>query len=178
MDRFDTRRDQLRKSLKKSGVDTLLVTNFTNVTYLTGFTGDDSYLLVAPQKQILVSDARYTTQIEEECPRLEMLIRPPGQSMLVALEKLAKKKIKRLGIEGDSMTVALRQRLAEKLGGTELVTTTGLVEELRMCKDKEEVAEIRRAADIAQRAFDAVRAGLRPEQTEKEVADCAGAGNA
>ena len=106
MDRFSDRRDRLRKSLKKAGVDTLLVTNFTNVTYLTGFTGDDSYLLVTPKNQILVSDPRYTTQIEEECPGLEMHIRPPGQSMLVAIEKLARKKITKLGIEGDSMTVA------------------------------------------------------------------------
>ena len=48
MDRYQLRRDRLRKLLRKTGVDSLLVTNFTNVTYLTGFTGDDSYLLVAP----------------------------------------------------------------------------------------------------------------------------------
>ena len=43
---FQSRRDRLRKALKKANVDALLVTDFTNVTYLTGFTGDDSYLLV------------------------------------------------------------------------------------------------------------------------------------
>ena len=45
MDSYQLRRDRLRKLLRKAGVDSLLVTNFTNVTYLTGFTGDDSYLL-------------------------------------------------------------------------------------------------------------------------------------
>ena len=48
MDSYQLRRDRLRKLLRKAGVDSLLVTNFTNVTYLTGFTGDDSYLLIAP----------------------------------------------------------------------------------------------------------------------------------
>ncbi len=46
MTRHAERRDKLRRLLKKTGADALLVTNFTNVTYLTGFTGDDSYLLV------------------------------------------------------------------------------------------------------------------------------------
>ena len=40
-----------------------------------------------------------------------------------------------------------------------------------MVKDREEVAEIRRAIDQAERAFTVLRASLRPEQTEKEVAD-------
>ncbi len=172
MDRHADRRDHLRKALKKAKVDALLVTNFTNVTYLTGFTGDDSYLLLTPKHQFVISDPRYTTQLEEECPKVDAHIRPPGQGMLTAVEKLCKQaKLKRLGIEGDSMTVSFRERLAAKLGHVELVTTCGAVEELRMCKDKEEVAEIRRAIEYAQDAFNTVRKLVHPEQTEKELAD-------
>ena len=80
--RYEARRDRLRKTLKKSGADALLVTNFTNVTYLTGFTGDDSYLLLWQDGQVILSDPRYTTQIEEQCPGLDMEIRPPGTNML------------------------------------------------------------------------------------------------
>lgn len=172
MERFAERRDRLRKGLKKAKVDALLVSNFTNVTYLTGFTGDDSYLLLTPKNQIVISDPRYTTQLQEECPRVDVHIRPPGQGMLQAVETLLKQaKLSRLGIEGDSMTVAFRERMAAKLGRVELITTCGAVEELRMCKDKNEVAEIRRAIDYAQQAFEGVRKLLHPEQTEKEVAD-------
>ena len=67
---------------------TLLVTNFTNVTYLTGFTGDDSYLLVTPKQQIVISDPRYTTQFEEECPGVEAHIRPPGKGCCRRSRKL------------------------------------------------------------------------------------------
>ena len=66
----------------QEGLDALLVTNFKNVTYLTGFTGDDSYLLVLPRGEVLISDQRYTTQLEEECPALELAIRGPGTKML------------------------------------------------------------------------------------------------
>ena len=65
----------------------------------------------------------------------------------------------------------MRDQIAAKLPKLELVPTDGLVEQLRMIKDKDEVATIRRAAKVAERAFEALRATMRPEQTEKEVAD-------
>ncbi|HZZ26530.1 MAG TPA: Xaa-Pro peptidase family protein [Pirellulales bacterium] len=172
MEYFASRRDRLRKLLSKASVDTLLVTNYPNVTYLTGFTGDDSYLLITRSGEVLISDARYTTQLEEECPRLNLHIRQPGQAMLDGTMKVLKQaKVSRLGVEGDSMTVGYHQRLAEKAEKVEFVTTSGLVEQLRMIKDKEEIAEIRQAVAIAEKAFAVVRAALRPEQTEKEIAD-------
>ncbi len=51
------------------------------------------------------------------------------------------------------------------------MTTSGLVEELRVVKDKEEIAEICLAARYAEKGFAVLRATLRPERTEKEVAD-------
>ncbi len=69
------------------------------------------------------------------------------------------------------MTVGLRDQIAAALPKCELVTTSDLVEELRVIKDKDEVAEIRRAIWIAEQAFGVLRASLRPERTEKEVAD-------
>ena len=65
---FSGRREKLRKLIKKTGAEALLVTSVPNVTYLTGFTGDSSYLLVTQENQVLISDGRYPTQIEEECP--------------------------------------------------------------------------------------------------------------
>jgi Xaa-Pro aminopeptidase len=172
MEYFAARRDRLRKLLHKAGVDTLLVTSYPNVTYLTGFTGDDSYLLIFKTGEVLLSDPRYTTQLEEECPGLNLHIRPPGQAMLDGtIELLQQAKVSRLGVEGDSMVVGYYERLAAKAERVELVVTTGLVEQLRMIKDKEEIAEIRQAVAIAEKAFAVVRAALRPEQTEKEIAD-------
>jgi Xaa-Pro aminopeptidase len=172
MDRFAARRDRLRRAFRKAGVDALLITNFTNVTYLTGFTGDDSYLLLLDKKPLLISDPRYTTQIEEECPGLEASIRPPGTGMIEAVAQAVKQgKAARLGVEGSSMTVGVRDEIASALPKTHLTSTTNLVEELRIIKDKEEVEAIRHAIWIAERSFGVLRASLRPERSEKEVAD-------
>jgi Xaa-Pro aminopeptidase len=171
MSQHAARREKLRRNLRKAGVDALLVTNFTNVTYLTGFTGDDSYLLLAAEP-VIISDPRYTTQIEEECPSLAAEIRPPGTGIVEAVAQVAKQaKVSKLGIEANSVTVALRDQFSAALPKTELVSTTNLVEDLRLIKDKDEVALIRQAVWQAERAFGVLRASLRPERTEKEVAD-------
>ena len=169
---YQARRSRLRKAFKSTGIDALLVTDFTNVTYLTGFTGDDSYLLVRRDGEIILSDPRYTTQLGEECPGVDLLIRPPGVTMLQAVAKsLREGKIGRLGIEGDSMTVGLRDRIAEKLPRMEVIPTSGMVELLRQIKDKYEIARLRVAVTQAEKAFEAMRSWLRPETTEKEAAD-------
>ena len=76
------RRKKLSSLLKEAQADALLVTNFKNVTYLTGFTGDDSYLLVTLDGETLITDPRYTTQLEQECPGLALEIREPDVKML------------------------------------------------------------------------------------------------
>jgi Xaa-Pro aminopeptidase len=166
------RRQKLRRQLKQEGLDALLVTNFINVTYLTGFTGDDSYLLVTKSGDLLISDQRYTTQLEEECPGLELSIRGPGVKMLDFTAKaIEKSKAAKLGVEADSMTVGLRDSLAKKLTKVELVPTAGWIEELRLIKDKDEIDRTLRACDLARRTFEVVRAKLTADMTEQQVAN-------
>lgn len=172
MDRYATRRDRLRKLLRKEQLGGLLVTNFKNVTYLTGFTGDDSWLLVTPREEVILSDFRYTEQLDHECPGLRQHIRPSGETIVEAAVKVvAAAAPPSLGIEGRSLTVSTHETLAEKLKAVTLKTTADLVEQLREVKDAEEIAETRRAVRLAERAFAVLRATLSPDQTEKQVAD-------
>jgi len=171
MSAFELRRGKLRKSIGKSQADALLVTKPINVTYITGFTGDDSYLLVTAKGETLVSDPRYTTQLEEECPSVKREIYGPGQKILPTVARLAERlKIKRLGIEANSATVAMERNLAKALPKVELVPTDGLVEQLREVKDAGEIEQTRVACRVAQRAFEAARALMTLEMTELDVA--------
>ena len=130
MSRFAARRDRLRKLLKKMGGDALLVTNFTNVTYLTGFTGDDSCLLVSRNDAVIVSDFRYITQLEEECPDVPAHIRPTSVKLIdAAAEVIAAAKVSRLAIEADSLTVAAYDRLRECLEKVDVQPASGQVED-------------------------------------------------
>jgi Xaa-Pro aminopeptidase len=171
MPAYASRRNRLRKLIAQASADALLVTNFKNVTYLTGFTGDDSFLLVTPSGETLISDRRYTTQLEEECPGLKLEIRGPGERMLPVTKGVVERaRVKRLGIEAESATVSLERSLAKELPKVEIIPTDSLVERLRIVKDKDEIDQTRQACRQAERAYEVVKALMKPEMTELDVA--------
>ncbi len=168
---FEKRRQKLRKLMRKNKISAMLVTNEVNVTYLTGFSGDSSYLLMTPDTEIVLSDARYTVQLEEECPDLEVVIRGPGVRMLDILEQAVRQaKPTHIALESNAVTLQLYEAFRERLPEMDWPLTSGLVEELREIKDKQEIKQIREAVDLAQRSFAIVRNALRPNRTELEVA--------
>ncbi len=171
MSTHEKRRANLRKLLRRQKVDALLVTSFHNVTYLTGFTGDDSYLLVTGDDAVLVTDPRYTTQLEDECPGLRLLVREPGERILPTTAKLLEKEsVGVLGFEEDSLTAGSLRQLKEEAPAVRFEGQAGLVESLRAVKDRDEVEAIRHAAYVAKRAFNVVRAAWTPDATEADLA--------
>ena len=171
-DRYLGRRDKLRRAVKKSGADAILVTNFANVTYLTGFTGDDSYLLVRLDGDVILSDFRYTTQLEEESPGLEMQIRRHSVTMPDWVAKTFKAGgVRHAALEADSASWSLLNQISEKVDRVETIPTSGLVENLREIKDKQELQDIRASIEAAEKAFGVLRATLRPDKTERQVRD-------
>lgn len=169
---FARRKDALRRLLAEKSLAALLVSDERNVTYLTGFTGDSSYLIVAADRELLITDGRYTQQLSEECPGLPLAVRGPGSKLPdFATEVVAKLNTSSIGIEADAVTVSFYEKLRDGLKTTQLAHTSGLVESQREIKDEGEIAEIREAIRIAESAFAELRAGLQLQQTEKEVAD-------
>ncbi|MBU6236773.1 MAG: aminopeptidase P family protein [Planctomycetes bacterium] len=167
---YEKRRERLRSEFRRTGQENLLVTCPFNVTYLTGFTGEDSYLFIDRSTEFLLSDARYSQQIGEECPQLELLLRPSNMSIVdMAGKEAASRSIKRMWVESLTTTVAQWERMRELHPQGELLTSRGLIEHLRERKDPSELAAIQRAIDYAQRAFLATRSLLSPEQTEKQI---------
>jgi Xaa-Pro aminopeptidase len=172
MDRPLIRRARVAETLGSGQLDALLVSAVSNVHYLTGFTGEYTTLLLTRDRGIVISDGRYATQLSEECPELEVRIRPLGATTArVTAETIKPLGIKRLGIEAAVMTVAECQDLVHQLDGVELVADRGRVESLRAIKDDGEIAAIRRSIAVAERAFQMWAAGLRIGDSEKELAD-------
>jgi Xaa-Pro aminopeptidase len=166
------RRLKLLACLGNEGMDALLITNPINVSYLTGFSGESSYLILTESRGILVSDSRFTEQLAEECPGLELCIRPLGSTVLQATaEILLKLGLRHVGFESMHLTVAEAEAFR---GATATVSWKGApdrVEKLRRIKDMSEVAQIESAIKIAERAFTALRACLRASDSEKELCD-------
>jgi Xaa-Pro aminopeptidase len=166
------RRERLARMLSAEGVDALIVTSTVNVTYLTGFTGDSSVFVLTVGRCLLVSDPRYIGQIADECPGLETHIRPAAQKLPAAVcEVLAKLGCHNVGFESAAVTVDELETLRGLAPAINWKAGRDRVENLRMVKDDFEVGEIRQAIAVAERAFEAFRALLRPEDREKDLAD-------
>jgi Xaa-Pro aminopeptidase len=169
---FADRCQRLGQALVEESLDALIITSPINVSYLTGFSGESSYLVLTRDRILLVSDGRFTAQLAEECPGLETYIRPPSQTLAAAagvvLNKLA---VRSIGFESGHLTVAEFEGLRDNAVTANWKPGKDRVEKLRQCKDAGELEQIRAAIRIAERAFAMFRAFLRPEDQEKDLAD-------
>ena len=170
-----SRRCKLRQQLGLDLKSIFLVTNLTNVHYLTGFSGSAAWLLISSDQQILLSDPRYTTQIEAECPDLEVVIRAPDETLLTRLGQVIQSGgWQVIHCESEHISKsdydAIENGVSGSQLGIELVSVQGIVEELRMIKDDDEIGLIRKSIEINQRVFDILRLQLTSRHTERQIA--------
>jgi Xaa-Pro aminopeptidase len=166
------RRERLARYLVENDLDGFLVTNPVNVSYLTNFSGDASYLLLGRDQLLFVSDGRYTQQLREECPELPLHIRPPTIRVTQAAGECLKKiGWRKIGVEAGHLSIGEFEAFKGLVPGADWKPSADAVERLRLCKDASEVAQIKEAIGMAERAFAKFRASLKPTDTEKELSD-------
>jgi Xaa-Pro aminopeptidase len=167
-DRRLERQAALRLVLEAEGLDGLVITHLPNIRYLTGFTGSAALLLVRNDATILISDFRYAVQAPAEV----------GASAVVEIDQrsvwerlgrvLNSGPAECLGIESHAVTVRDAERISA-LTQARVVPTAELIERQRAVKSPEEVAAIRRAAELAQEALAEVLPQIRVGLTEQDV---------
>ena len=163
-----SRLEKLRSAMKEGQVDALLISKPENRAYLSGFTGSAGWLLITQQHAYLITDFRYVEQATAEAP-LFTVLKPDGMPQALLAELCQQAQVSRVGIEGDFVTVDDFATYSQALAQQELVSVTGLVESLRMVKDADELALMRRAAEITDQAFQHVLGFIKPGVTENEL---------
>jgi Xaa-Pro aminopeptidase len=156
----------LRALLVEHELDQLLVTDLTNVRYLSGFTGTNGLLVIGADTAVLLTDFRYVTQAGEQVKVYE--VRDAGREPRQTLAQLL---AGRVGFDDAHMTVRAHGRISEDAGaGVELEPAAGLVERLRRVKDAAELAHISTAASIADRIYGRLCEDGIVGHTEQQVA--------
>lgn len=172
--------NKLRASMSQAKIPALLVTNYQDVSYLTGFEGDDSYLVVTEDGALLISDSRYAEQIAREVPWIKTRIRTKGMLFETA-RVLARLKVHKIGVQDEALTLAqlsgLKEQLATAWGGggkksrkIKFVLAHEMVVALRHIKDETEIRIIEESVGIAEQSLDTVRELIQPGMTENEIA--------
>lgn len=171
-DRRPERRAALVAELERLHLDGLLVTSLSSIRYLTGFAGSSAIAFVTGRGDVLlISDFRYQTQAAEQVGDFARVF-IESQSLWSGLwRELAQlSSVQVAGFESSHILHRDFQRLLE--GGARWTwrPTNDVVEGLRERKSPEEVALIRQAAGVAERALATTLAAVRRGQTELAVA--------
>ncbi|HQZ32966.1 MAG TPA: aminopeptidase P family protein [Ilumatobacteraceae bacterium] len=167
MNRVDRVRDRL------AGVDAeaLLISDLTNIRWLTGFTGSNGWVVLGPDQLTLVTDGRYGEQAANEMAAAgiagEVLVGTTGAATQAHLAT-ATKQFRTTGFEATHVSYQQHASWSEAFA-TVLMPTSGLVEGERRTKDDAEIAAMATACRIADAALAEVAPMLSGGLTEAQV---------
>lgn len=156
-----------REELNKSGIDGAFIFSDVNRNYLSGFTGDESYIVVTQNEAIFLTDSRYIEQARNEV--LEFEVRQYNGEILEYIKNLVRDlDIKNLGFEESFLTYTMYNSLSS-MEGIQVTKLNGIVEKLRQIKDEQEIMRIEKAAFIADKAFCHMLEYIKPGMSEISV---------
>jgi Xaa-Pro aminopeptidase len=150
--------DRLRRALEEP----LLITNPTNVRYLTAFESSNAVLLVDADRVRLFADFRYAAAAQEVA-HVEF-----EETKRDVLGDLAERLSGRFGFEPAHLSYSGYEKL--RAGGLELVPRAAAVEALRAVKDEGELDALRRACAITDRVYERLAEEPFVGRTERDVA--------
>ena len=165
---IEKRVKKLQSLLRAKKLDCLIVTSVPNVTYLTGFLGDDSWVVVFKRAIYLVTDSRYTEQSQKQCRYCKIIERKGSmqQAVLALTEKY--KSVKTLALESTTSMFAfgvLKKEIKLKIKPVD-----GLVESCREIKDSMELSATKKAITVAKKALAKALKQVKPGISEAQLA--------
>jgi Xaa-Pro aminopeptidase len=171
--RLAERRNALVQKLEALQVESMLVTHPADWYYLTGFTGESGAAVITARGTTLITDGRFVGQAKAETTGVTV-VQQKGSLFESTGEFLSGSKAKSVGFEATQLSVSQYRTLRKAAGrGCKWKPATGLVASLRMHKDAQELAVMRRAAILAVRVMEEavplLKAGVREFEVAAEI---------
>ena len=160
---------RLQEQLKERAMDAVLITNAINRAYISGFVGTAGYAIITPEDAFLLTDFRYTQQAKKQAPCFKVM-QFEGKPYKALQERLHQSGVKALGFEDNTVTYAQYRDFEKELNVETLIPVRDLLTGLRQVKDGNEIAKMRKAANIGDRAFSHILKFIKVGMTEREIA--------
>jgi len=161
--------DKVRSALETNKLDAILIASPINRRYVTGFTGTAGAVIISKNDARFITDFRYTEQAAEEATGFQIV----EHKQLIELEikeQLKEMNVKRLGFEKDHVSYSQYENY-KKVLEAELVPISGIMEELRLIKSKDELELMKKAAEIADDAFEHIQSFIKPGVKEIDISN-------
>lgn len=166
----------LKKRLVKENLDGFFVSKPANVSYLSAFSGHESYLLITQNEDFFITDFRYYRQAKIEIKDFKIEVTASGRNRLLRNHfdliagLIQKNRLNRVGFEAKHITYGEVSRIRDRLTSCEFSPTYDFVEDIRIIKTPDEVKRIKTAVKIATVVLTDVRHNIKPGDKEKDLA--------
>ena len=163
--------EKVKEVLEKLSIDAVLVSNGSNMRYLSGFSGATGYLYISRGKQVILTDFRYTIQANKESNGFEVIEVNGNRDYHKCINDLIKKDgIQSLGYEDQDLLCSSFANLKEKLDVKDMFPVKDALTKLIVIKTEYELECIKQAEAIGDIAFTKILDVIKPGMTELEVA--------
>ncbi len=150
-------------------LDAFFISCEPNVSYLSGYTGTESYAVLLRDKRYFLTDFRYLEQAQRELKGFTIVLREKKPYSVMVREICERHGVRRLGVEAGRISFALYRALSRNCPRTSLVAVSDAIEDLRIRKDKSEIAKIRQSVEIMRLGMVSLASSLAPGMKEREV---------
>lgn len=162
--------DKLVGSLPDT-IDGVLITSAENRFYFTGFPSTAGQLIATKNGSVFLTDSRYIEAAQKKIDCCDVLELKKLEEQLPAIAM--KLGCQCLAVETDRVTVAQARRLLKYLSNYQIIdddTVDILIDEIRLKKNTEEINRIKKAQNIAEKAFDHILKYIHHGITERDIA--------
>jgi Xaa-Pro aminopeptidase len=172
---MNNRLARLREKIAKEDLDALVVTVPENQLYVSGFNPGHAYLdatlIISRDLAWISTDSRYYEDVKQKAKDFKLFEAGYDRNKWIGgFAEETKPSI--VGFEADHITVTTFKgwTKAARKAAFKFKPTTGIVSSLRVFKDPDEIAKIKRAVEITDAAFAHLVSVVKPGMTEKEGA--------
>ena len=160
----------LRNTMSSLDMQGLIISNPTNIKYLTGIDAEGT-LLLTRKDNIFITDGRYIEHVHSILTLYDEIIvydindvsSDDYENFFMFCENV--------GFEEFYVTYADYKELIRKYKINNLVETEHIIERQRMIKDKDEISNIEKACEITDNCFEYLLTYIKPGMTEKQIAE-------
>jgi len=159
---------KIRRALKSLKIDALLVSNPSNIFYLSGFRGDDSLLLVTVDSSYIITDFRFEQDALNSALGFNV-IAGPGNIYKKIASLVKRLFLKRIGFESAHLKV-MQKEILTGLITARFLPVSGIIENLRTIKYPDEIKAIKTSACITKKVLKRIIKEIKKGKTERDIA--------
>jgi len=162
---------KMKKILREREHLPCLITDLTDIRYLTGFSGSNAALIIGEKSSFFISDSRYEEYIKTLLsPGFSFFLQNEGLPAAIS-DCFSTYDTRYLFFPAEHLTFSFHTILRKTMKGVKLIPLdSDPVADIRIIKEDGEIEALREAARITDDCFDYLLEFVRPGMTEWEIA--------